>query len=104
MAAHSQARLDLALEDLDVFLEFAREESSHLVVNALHVGDERQQSEQDDHRGKDRPDHRRPTFRAGRVLESEASSLREINVTGNPNFVRRRSSLRRISPESVSWS
>ena len=46
LAADVQARLDPLLIGFDVFLELAREELAHLGVEAIDVGDEREQAHQ----------------------------------------------------------
>ena len=47
LAAHMQPRFDVLLVGVDVLLELARQELAHLGVQAIHVGDQRQQRHQD---------------------------------------------------------
>ena len=46
LAAHMQPGFDALLVGFDVFLEFARQKFAHLSVEAVHVGNERQQPHQ----------------------------------------------------------
>jgi hypothetical protein len=47
MAMESEARLDDLLEGVDVVLEIAREEFADLLVETVHVGDQREQAEEE---------------------------------------------------------
>jgi hypothetical protein len=46
-AGHSEARLDDLLEGVDVVLKIARQEFANLLVEAVDVGDQRQQAEEE---------------------------------------------------------
>ena len=65
--AHSQPGLDSLLEGVDVVLELARKESSDLGVDAVDVGDQRQQAKQQKQRSCDGIVHR---VRAARVARA----------------------------------
>ena len=43
----AQARFHLLLIGVDVFLKFARQEFAHLGVQPVHIGDQRQQRQQE---------------------------------------------------------
>ena len=51
--AHAQLGLDLLLEDVDVVLKFAREKFADFLINAVDVGDQRQQAKQQKQRDGD---------------------------------------------------
>ena len=45
-AAHAQLGFDLLLEDVDVVLEFARKKFADFLIDAIDVGDQREQTQQ----------------------------------------------------------
>ncbi len=109
-AAHVQVGLNLLLEDVDVVLKFPREKFADLLIDAVHVGGQRQQAQQRDQRECDAPIHAvlrlAPGARSLRSSRLETLPARDCSLSISPasNFScrRKRLSLRAISPLSRS--
>ncbi len=112
-AADAQFRLDLLLEHVDVVLKFAGKKFPDFLINAVHVGDQGEQSQQQKKRDGDSVVHdglcarrRKP---GGLVAwtgsdSTRSRSTRSIKEAGRRRARRNFASVRAISPLSRSWS
>ena len=111
MESDARARLtcsfgfDLLLEDVDVVLKFAREKFADLLVDAIHVGNQGQQTQQQNQRESDRSSCGLRVCRrlgcsllASRAFARHAIALVQSIRLGSFNCLPQAVSLRAISP------